>query len=714
MDEPRIDSTAVSKTPKIHARSIYQTYKRLQDVNCGQDVMLDGDSLTIADLVAVAKYGAKPKLDKSEDVVSRIESSVEMLKKHLDRGDHVYGVNTGYGGSADTRTKNLPSLQRALLQHQQSGILTSLDMGKPTLEDSENSLNAHRDDLASTAMPSSWVKGTMLSRINSIIRGHSAVSLPVIEQILAFLHHDITPVIPLRGSISASGDLSPLSYIAGALEGSSGVYVRMGGSHGIKTAKEALEIIGLRPVILAAKEGLGLLNGTAASASAASLALYETHHLAALSQVLTSMAVEALCGTAESFHPFIANIRPHKGQLEASANILGFLQGSALASGLKGEKDKQISGLYQDRYPLRTSSQWIGPQLEDLMLANEQVAVELNSTTDNPLIDVDGDVIHHGGNFQAASLSSAMEKTRTAIQMIGKLLFAQGTELINSSLNNGLPPNLAADDPSLSFTCKGIDINLAAYMSELGFLANPVSSHVQSAELHNQAVNSLALISARYTLQSVEVLSSMSAAFLFALCQALDLRVLQAQFLGRLNEEIKVFTKDTFGTTRSDMAEQLFEKIWPAVKTTWNTSTTQDLSDRSEKCAQTAAHIALWQNPSAFPAVTTFKDELVSLISCTYDSARQEMFANHIDTTPKYLGQAAAKMYLYVRKDLGIPFHRGLVEHPTQPLEVGGQQPSGPAEQRRTIGSQVSVIYEALRSGGLHGPVMAALRENGV
>lgn len=329
-------------------------------------------------------------------------------------------------------------------------------------------------------MPRSWVKGMILTRCNTISRGHSAVSLKVIETVNALIVRGITPIVPLRGSISASGDLSPLSYVAGAVTGNPDIVVHIGDpKHPRKVpANEALECADIEPLVLGPKEGLALLNGTATSAAAGSLALFDSHNLVLLSQVLTSMSVEALLGSYGSFHPFIAKIRPHQGQTEVAANIRFLLQSSKLARGL-GVDDSRDFGLYQDRYPLRTSSQWLGPQLEDLLLAHKQISTELNSTTDNPLIDVTDTRIHHGGNFQATSITSAMEKARLALQMVGKLLFAQCSEIINPMLNNGLPPNLSADEPSLSFTCKGIDTSMASYMSELAFLANPVSSHVQ-------------------------------------------------------------------------------------------------------------------------------------------------------------------------------------------------------------------------------------------
>ena len=169
--------------------------------------------------------------------------------------------------------------------------------------------------------------------------------------------------------------------------------------------------------------------------------------------------------------------------------------------------------LRQDRYPLRTAPQFLGPQAEDILSALAAITQECNSSknltlfpylppdlppdlpfllslpaTDNPLIEAETGVIHHGGNFQAMTVTNAMEKTRLALHHIGKILFAQSTELCNPTMNNGLPPSLAATDPSLNYHGKGIDIATAAYVAELGYLANPVSTHIQSAEMHNQAV----------------------------------------------------------------------------------------------------------------------------------------------------------------------------------------------------------------------------------
>lgn len=621
-----------------------------------------------------------------------------MLKTHLQQGHLVYGVTTGFGGSADTRTTDLESLQRALVQHQSSGVLTSKDIGRQQNAKSTTHPLRVRDidvDFSTNAMPTSWVRASMLTRCNSMIRGHSAVRVIVAETILELLNRNIIPVVSLRGSISASGDLSPLSYIAGAIEGNPDIFVRCGNE--TLTSDVALKRAGIRPVTLGPKEGLGLLNGTAFSAATASLALHQAQDVALLSQVLTAMAVEALQGSAESFWPQIANMRPHPGQIESAANILAFLNDSELARCVKRSKDTKMVGLYQDRYALRTASQWIGPQLEDLLHAQSQLTIELNSTTDNPLIDVENDHILHGGNFQAAVVTSTMDRTRLCLERFGKLLFSQATEIINPALNNGLPPNLSADDPSLSYTCKGLDINMASYMSELGFLANPVGNHVQSAEMHNQALNSLALISSRYTFQALDVVYLMSAAYLFVVCQALDLRVLQVLFLQDIEGQVKKLVRSHFG--QDD--EVLFGAILIRILTTWSTTSTFDLNERCEKIAdavlidtvKSSGHFKVGQIDVT--SMQQFSTALKSMLHNTYNDRRNEIFDDHVSITTKYLGNASKQMYNFVRVELGVKLHRGLVEHPTQPLSGATLE----EDERRTIGTRVSVIYEALRDG---------------
>lgn len=623
--------------------------------------------------------------------------------------DCTTGVNTGFGGSADSRTKDVLALQSSLLQHLQSGILTKDD--KTTNTNSDGYLTSH-------SMPSEWVRGIMLVRCNSILRGHSAASRVILEAILKLIRINFVPVIPFRGTVSASGDLMPLAYIGGTVEGSPDVWIRICTEKGprVVSAKEALAIAGITPIKLGPKEALSMTNGTSASAALASLALYETNQLALLSQVLTAMAVEGLLGNSESFHPFIAKIRPHPGQIEAASNIRSFLAGSKLAKGVTMEKVRNVVGLAQDRYALRTATQWIGPQLEDLMLAERQLGIELNSTCDNPLVDVENSEIYSGGNFQAASVTSAMEKARNALQMLAKMLFSQSSELINPLYSNGLPANLAADDPSLSFTMKGVDVNMAAYMSELAYLAHPVSSHVQSAEMHNQPINSLALISARYTMQAVELMSMICASHLYVTCQALDLRAMHLGFLQKLKPAVEALTAKTFSEylPKDDLAA-LQVSIWNHIPDAWTSTGRLDATERFQRVADTCIPvvlrglIAIKEDSFAttmysIPTIDAWETDFLHLLDQTYTSQRASFF--HTQDTPSYLGHASKIMYAYVRQQLRVPFHQGLVEHPLPDDKAKGLLDGRP---KKTIGGWISVIYEALRAGDLHQQTMACV-----
>ena len=602
-------------------------------------------------------------------------------------------------------------MQRALIQHQNSGVLLPSDIGQTSDDFDESSL-----DLKSHNLPRPIVRGTMLARINSLLRGHSAVRLVVVENIATLLNHDFVPVIPLRGSISASGDLSPLSYIAGALEGNHDIFLdcRMpNGKRQIMSADRAIQLAGLTPTTMMPKEGLGLMNGTAVSVAGATMALHETQYLALSTQVLTAMCTEAMRGSADNYHPFIADIRPHAGQMEAGINIFKMLETSKLVVG----KDSHTAGLYQDRYALRTSSQWIGPQLEDLMLSAKQLEVELNSTTDNPLVDPEAGMVHHGGNFQAASVTSAMEKTRLSLQMLGKLMFAQCTELINPQLNHILSPNLCFDDPDLSYTFKGIDINMASYQSELAFLANPVSTHVQSAEMHNQAVNSLALISARYTLDAVELVSLMTSAFLYALCQALDLHVLYIEYMTLIEKKARPAFEEKFSSVLSphDLAE-LWPQLFTAVKAGLTSAKSKALDERSRIAAEATLvplTKALAKSPKAaetnvFTSLIPWSDELATIISSSVRETRVRFSSGEGPTTLEYLGHGSATMYRFVRYELNVPLHKGLVEHPTYPnAERDGVRAS--AGEKVTLGKRISTIYGALRTGRMRKVLLECL-----
>ncbi|OCH85474.1 phenylalanine ammonia-lyase [Obba rivulosa] len=670
-----------------------QEHNNLRAFRNGRPVIVDGHTLSVSGVTAVARFGASVFLDSSPRTKENVAESRKVVVDKIDAETSVYGVSTGFGGSADTRTNEHVALGHALLQHLQCGVLPS-DVNNPL------QVLPLLDPLTSTSMPESWIRGAILIRMNSLIRGHSGVRWELIEKMGELLRENITPLVPLRGSLSASGDLSPLSYIVGVLIGHPSIRV-FDGPHTFNARRmvpsdRALAAHGIAPFTLSSKEHLGIVNGTAFSASVAALALHEAAHLALLAQVCTAMDTEAMLGTQGSFDPFIHEVaRPHPGQVEVAENINKLLANSKLA--VVAEEEKHISDdageLRQDRYPLRTSAQFLGPQVEDILSALMTITRECNSTTDNPLIDGKTGRVHHGGNFQAMSVTNAMEKTRLSLHHIGKLLFAQCTELINPAMNRGLPPNLAATDPSLNYLAKGIDVHTAAYVAELGYLASPVSTHVQSAEMHNQAVNSMALVSARATINALEVLSLLTASYLYVLCQALDLRAMQRELQAGVQTIVKEQLAACFG---DHLASTELDKLCPLVSRTivreLDRTSSMDAAPRMrtvlaatttpivEFCSTHGAVVSLGE-------IIDFRDHVAELATKLLTDLREAYLTGDRGVAPasELVGRTRA-VYEFVRVTLGIRMHGFHNLNDFQTTEIFS-------------GHNISIIHEAIRDG---------------
>ncbi|MDO8580343.1 MAG: phenylalanine ammonia-lyase, partial [Candidatus Omnitrophota bacterium] len=520
----------------------------VQEFEDTQTVVITGNDLNISTLAAVARKRAVVNLSNDPAIRQQVDESVSFLTKELEAGKHIYGVSSGYGGSADTLTRRYDRLQKGLIRHLNAGLYGKIQDGMER-------------QLATEVLPDEVVRAAMLIRINSNIKGASALRWEVMEAVATLLNKGITPLVPKRGSITASGDLMPLSYVMAVLMGKEKAKASYQGK--IISAKEALKIAGLQAVELGPKEGLAFVNGTSMANAMAALNLFDANALFVASQAATALSVEGILGTNQSFDPFIHEAKPHQTQQEVARNILHLLAGSQLAKDeLSADEVAEKGVLRQDRYHQRTAPQWIGPQIDVIMQAIEAITIEMNSATDNPLIDVKTGRVLHGGNFQGTAVSVPMDHLRLAIAALGNILVEQFEELANKATSNGLPANLAgSENMDEDMGLKGIEVMLVGRLPELTFYGNPVTNHVRPAELRNQSINSLALLSSRLTATSIKIYRELLAYYLYSLAQAMDLRHIEQHYRIATEEAVQAAVKKTITDVEPAKIQPLLEKL---------------------------------------------------------------------------------------------------------------------------------------------------------
>jgi histidine ammonia-lyase len=402
-----------------------------------EKLRLDPGHLRIADLRRVY-YAAIP-LEVTDSAWERVIRSRTVVDNVVESGDTVYGVNTGFGRLAQTR------IDQAQLTVLQSNLVLSHATGVGKLLDDDT------------------VRLILLLKINALARGYSGVNRAVIEFLIEMYNAGIYPAIPGKGSVGASGDLAPLAHLSLPLIGNG--QVRIGGV--LVDSAAALQDAGMSPVVLAAKDGLGLLNGTQVSTALALKGLFQAERNIDAAFVSGSMTVEAALGSRVPFDAAIHEIRGHPGQI-AAAGIYRSLLGDSEIGQSHADCDR-----VQDPYSLRCQPQVMGACLDQMKSVALCLQIEANAVSDNPLVFSDRETIVSGGNFHAEPVAMAADNLALAIAEIGALSERRMALLIDSSLSQ-LPPFLV-EDAGLNSGFMIAQVTAAALASENKSLAHPAS-----------------------------------------------------------------------------------------------------------------------------------------------------------------------------------------------------------------------------------------------
>jgi histidine ammonia-lyase len=400
---------------------------------------LDGHSLTVRDVVRIAR---EPGGRVEVDPVARLAlvASRRLVEAAIASGQTIYGINTGFGKLANVRVApdQLDQLQANLIRSHSAGV------GDP--------------------LPAAVVRGVMLLRANVLLRPTSGVRPELVDALVALLNAGVVPLVPEQGSVGASGDLAPLSHIALALMGE-GEVLNAGGA---AAAGEALHAAGLTPFRFAPKEGLAFINGTQAQTALLALLVHDARVLWRTAVGAAAMSLEALRGTPAPLDPRIHAARPHRGQIETADLMRALLADSEIRESHR-EGDPRV----QDAYSLRCAPQVLGAVSDAIRFAEHTVSVELNASTDNPLVFDNGDVIS-GGNFHGQPVAQALDllaMTLTTLQVIAE---RRVERLVNPDLSQGLPAFLTRD-PGLSSGFMMVQITAASLVAESRALAMPAS-----------------------------------------------------------------------------------------------------------------------------------------------------------------------------------------------------------------------------------------------
>jgi histidine ammonia-lyase len=468
--------------------------------------ILDPGTLTLKDLRALLEAPRPIALDPASH--RAIDRSAAVVQALIDRGETAYGINTGFGALARTHIKDdqLTELQRRLVLSHAAGT------GDP--------------------LPDAIVRAVLILKINGLARGFSGIRRSVIEALVALVNAEVYPRIPAKGSVGASGDLAPLAHMSATLLGIGEV------SHkgNVLSAVEGLKIAGLKPIDLAAKEGLALLNGTQVSTALAATGLFAADDLLRAGLIAGAMSTDAALGSDAPFDPRIHAVRGQLGQIDAARALKALMEGSALrASHIDCDR-------VQDPYSLRCQPQVMGAVLDQLRHTAGIIERECNAVSDNPLVFADQGDIVSGGNFHAEPVALAADGIALAIAEIGAIS-ERRTALLTDARMSNLPAFLSPD-PGLNSGFMIAHVTAAALAAENKLLAHPASVDSLPTSANQEDHVSMATHGARRLHDMADNTAAIVGIELLAAAQGIELRK-PVTTSPRLQKVLKLLREDT-------------------------------------------------------------------------------------------------------------------------------------------------------------------------
>lgn len=448
-------------------------------------VTIDSKSLTIKDVVNVAKHNYKVSL--SKEAIQNIKAGKEAVEKVLKENKIVYGINTGFGTFCTKiiSKENIKQLQKNLLLSHATGV------DEPFSED--------------------ITRAIMLLRANTLASGHCGVRVELVQTLLDMLNSGVHPSIPQKGSVGASGDLAPLAHLALVLIGEGQAYLK----GKLLSGKIAMQMANIKTLELEAKEGLALINGTQVMTGVAALAIYEAEVIMKSADVIAACTIDVLKGSDAPFDKRLHELRPHPGQLKSSENLNLIMKNSKI------RESHRDCGHVQDAYSMRCAPQVHGASRDTVDYVKKVVEIEINSVTDNPILFPQTGEFISGGNFHGEPIALAMDYLGIALSEIANISERRIERMVNSKLSEHLPPFLVKDE-GVNSGFMITQYTAASLVSENKVLAHPASVDSIPTSANQEDHVSMGTISARKAMQILSNVEFVLAIELLCAMQALD------------------------------------------------------------------------------------------------------------------------------------------------------------------------------------------------